>query len=66
MSKLTVPASGSMRIMIDNEDAAGIENVIGAETRQDDNAIYDLLGRRVTNPLPGTIYIRNGKKFVLK
>lgn len=66
MSKLTVPASGSMRIMIDNEDAAGIENVIGAETRQDDNAIYDFLGRRVTNPLPGTIYIRNGKKFVLK
>ena len=66
MSKLTVPASGSMRIMIDNEDAAGIENVIGAETRQNDNAIYDLLGRRVTNPLPGTIYIRSGKKFVLK
>ncbi len=31
----------------------------------DDNVIYDLMGRRVDNPTPG-IYIRNGKKFVVK
>ncbi|MDE6257747.1 MAG: hypothetical protein K2M53_05125 [Muribaculaceae bacterium] len=25
---------------------------------------YDLYGREVTSPVPGSIYIRNGKKFV--
>ena len=29
-------------------------------------AIFDLFGRRVTNPKPGSIYIRNGKKFILR
>ena len=28
------------------------------------NATYDLMGRRVTSLQPGTIYIRNGKKFM--
>ena len=28
--------------------------------------IYDLFGRRVTTLHPGTIYIRNGKKFIMK
>jgi hypothetical protein len=28
-----------------------------------DDAIYDLLGRRVSSPTPGRIYIRNGRKF---
>ena len=27
-------------------------------------ATYDLMGRRVTDLKPGTIYIRNGKKFM--
>lgn len=31
-----------------------------------DGAIYNLQGIRVDNPLPGEIYIRNGKKFLLK
>ena len=29
-------------------------------------AIYDLMGRRINNPQSGTIYIRNGKKFIAK
>ena len=28
--------------------------------------IYDLMGRKVTTPLKGNIYIQNGKKFVVK
>ena len=28
--------------------------------------IYDLLGRKVTTPQKGNIYIQNGKKFVVK
>ena len=31
-----------------------------------DGATYDLMGRRVTDLKPGTIYIRNGKKFMMK
>ena len=41
-------------------DAAGIRE---ASTVTDTSGTYyDLSGRRVTNPLPGRIYIRNGKK----
>lgn len=29
-----------------------------------DNRIFDLYGHPVSHPIPGTIYIRNGKKFV--
>lgn len=31
-----------------------------------DDALYDLMGRRVQNPQPGTIYIQNGKKVLFK
>lgn len=31
-----------------------------------EGAVFDLLGRQVANPIPGTIYIRNGKKFMMK
>ena len=30
------------------------------------NETYDLLGRRVANPQPGHIYIRGGKKFIMR
>ena len=33
---------------------------------QENGAIYDLMGRRVTTLQPGTIYIRDGKKFMMK
>lgn len=33
--------------------------------RDSDDTIYDLLGRRVTNPAPG-IYIRNGAKLIIR
>lgn len=28
--------------------------------------IYDLTGRRITRPIPGHVYIRNGRKFIAK
>ena len=31
-----------------------------------EGAVYDLMGRRVTTLQPGTIYIQNGKKFMMK
>lgn len=41
---------------------SGVEDIgSGSEA---DNRIYDLYGRSVVNPLPGTVYIRRGHKFV--
>lgn len=45
------------------EDPTGIATVPAAG--QTDGAIYDLSGRRVTNPVKG-LYIKNGKKFIQK
>lgn len=43
-----------------------IEAVTITSSPSSSDHIYDVLGQRVTNPRPGTIYIRNGKKFVAK
>ena len=43
-----------------------IEPVIEATEREYDDAIYDLQGRKVLEPQKGCIYIKNGKKFLLK
>ena len=37
-----------------------------ASPREGLDVIYDLMGRKVTNLKPGNIYIRNGKKFMMK
>lgn len=42
----------------------GIEEAIVAPNENE--AIYDLLGRRVMNAVKGGIYIKNGKKFIVK
>ena len=39
--------------------------VVSAQ-KNDDKTIYDLTGRRVTNPQQGHLYIVNGKKVVIK
>lgn len=41
----------------------GISNIDATAT---DAAIYDLSGRRVSNPVKSGLYIRNGKKFIQK
>lgn len=38
----------------------------GYESADADNTVYDLYGRRVANPQPGTLYIVGGKKTVFK
>ena len=45
------------------EDPSGVED-IATDRNKSEGAIFDLLGRKVTNPVPGRIYIRDGKKFV--
>lgn len=39
---------------------------IKSDFKSSDAIIYDLLGREIIDPQPGTVYIRNGKKFVAK
>ncbi|MBD5387422.1 hypothetical protein HDR70_06020 [bacterium] len=63
--------------LIDVEDEQGniifnpgmlseISEVSNDNMKSEPNHIFDLHGREVSNPLPGSIYIRNGKKFVAK
>ncbi len=42
-----------------------VEGVYDYATGMTD-AIYDLMGRRVDSPQPGTVYVRDGRKFVGK
>lgn len=44
----------------------GIEEVHESEELERNIPTYDLLGRKVINLKQGTIYIRNGKKFMMK
>lgn len=43
-------------------DSAGIDAVRDDDIS--DDAIYDLFGRKVETPIPGNIYIQNGKKIL--
>lgn len=43
---------------------SGIRGVSSEDRRE--LPVYDLYGRRVENPVPGNIYIRGGKKFVMR
>lgn len=39
---------------------------IKSDIKSSNSVIYDLFGREIMHPQPGTVYIRNGKKFVGK
>ena len=51
------------KVVVKAPEASGIKNTVIYQN--DDNTIYNLQGQRVENPQHG-IYIRNGKKFVVK
>ena len=43
----------------------GMENeALKAEDEESAGAVYDLMGRKVSNIQPGGVYIQNGKKFI--
>ncbi len=44
-------------------DFSGVQDII-ADDETISNTIYDMLGMKVTNPIPGHLYIKNGKKFI--
>ncbi len=51
--------------IIDGIDAIEVDQEIANRTIED-NQCYDLMGRKVADLKPGTIYIRNGKKFMFR
>lgn len=53
-------------IFVDGDDATGIEAIQPAAVGEEDGVCYDLTGKRVVNPTRPGIYIKNGKKLVIK
>lgn len=62
---LTYSGSLSSRGFIGFDETTGIGMPTAVETSYADTAVYDLQGRRVTNPAKG-LYIINGKKVLYK
>lgn len=60
--KSTYPWS-EFRQILPIGDKSGVED-ISYESVSPGQAVYDLMGRKVTDLIPGQIYIRGGKKFV--
>ena len=46
-------------------DVSGVEDIQAPE-QLSDGRIYNLMGVEVKNPTASGIYIRNGKKFIIK
>lgn len=64
---ITIGSTASVTLQsIDYDDPTlGIERLENSEKHFENTAIYDLSGRRVSQPTSG-IYIQNGRKFVVK
>ena len=50
----------------DDSIVTGVEGVTVDNSQEMDNTYYNLQGIRVANPIPGNIYIINGRKIVFK
>lgn len=64
---LVVPASASIRAYgysLDDDDATGITDMEFSDENHD--IYYDIQGRRISTPANRGIYIKNGKKVVIK
>ncbi len=47
-------------------DRATPVDEVAADARVQDGRIYDMMGRVVSNPVAGQIYIQNGVKFIAR
>ena len=65
---LVVPTSAPGMIVMDMEgnDVTGIETVHGEGFTVNGSDIFDLSGRRVSQPTKKGIYVKNGKKYIVK
>ena len=66
----TIDAGAKFAIIFVNEEegteTTSLDGVKSTETLSGDNAIYTLSGVKVSKPEKGGIYVKNGKKFIVK
>lgn len=46
------------------QNFSGTDFVTGVQSDESVSTIYDMMGRRITNPAHGQLYIQNGRKYV--
>lgn len=61
-----VPAAGSAPQMFNLSlgESTGLEGVMPSEAVRAQMPMYDLSGRRITAPAPGTLYLQGGRKYI--
>ena len=62
-------AHAKFAIIYENEEGTETTSIDGVTSTKElpgDNAIYTLSGVKVNTPQPGIIYVKNGKKFIVK
>ena len=57
---------GGLTLTAKSYVATGISTLPTVDSSADRDAIYDLSGRRVSRPTRDGLYIKNGKKMVLR
>ena len=69
-SYLSVDNHAKFAIIFVNEEegteTTALDGVQATEMLSGDNAIYTLSGVKVSNPQKGVVYVKNGKKYVIK
>ena len=63
---LRLPKSAFARYFSLDDETTGINSMDNGQFSIDNEAVYDLQGRKVAQPTKGGLYIVNGKKVVLK
>lgn len=66
IKKFTLTTDNTEYIDANGETLTSIECITEVDEREGDNAIYDLQGRKVLVPKEGGIYIKNGRKVLVK
>ncbi len=61
---VTYAAGVKFQLTVEENTTTGITEISAAKVA--DGIMYDLMGRRITAPRAGQIYIMNGKKFIKK
>ena len=63
---IVIPASSRSFFGFGDDDATYIEDVPVNMENEEDSVLYDLTGRMVTGQPRKGIYVRNGKKIIIK
>ena len=66
IKKFTLERGNTEYLDANYENATSIDCITEIVENNGDNALYDLQGRKVLYPEKGRIYIKNGKKFIVK